>query len=120
MEDMTAVLEELQTTISAAADAVGPAVVGLGRGWGLGSGVVVGDGRVLTNAHNVRRDEPTVVFADDRREAASVLAAARDRDPGVLEVDPGDAPAVAWSDAGELPIGTPVLALANPGGRGLR
>ncbi len=60
------------------------------------------------------------MFADDRREAASILAADRDLDLAVLEVDTGDAPAVAWSDAGEPPIGTPVLALANPGGRGLR
>jgi serine protease Do len=113
-------IHEFSEAIGAAADTVGPAVVGLGRGWGLGSGVVVGDGRVLTNAHNVRRDEPTVVFADDRRETASVLAADRDVDLAVLEVDTGDAPAVAWSDAGEPSIGTPVLALANPGGRGLR
>ncbi|HEV7363272.1 MAG TPA: trypsin-like peptidase domain-containing protein [Solirubrobacteraceae bacterium] len=113
-------IHEFSKTIGAVADTVGPSVVGLGRGWGLGSGVVVGDGRVLTNAHNVRRDEPTVVFADDRREAASVLAADRDLDLAVLEVDTGDAPAVAWSDAGEPAIGTAVLALANPGGRGLR
>jgi serine protease Do len=113
-------IQEFSKAIGAAADTVGPSVVGLGRGWGLGSGVVVGDGRVLTNAHNVRRDEPTVVFADDRREAASILAADRDLDLAVLEVDTGDAPAVAWSDAGEPAIGTAVLALANPGGRGLR
>jgi serine protease Do len=113
-------INEFSKAIGAAAATVGPSVVGLGRGWGLGSGVVVGDGRVLTNAHNVRRDEPTVVFPDDRREAASILAADRDLDLAVLEVDTGDAPAIAWSDAGEPPIGTPVLALANPGGRGLR
>src|SRR5436190_522789 len=69
-------IQEFSNAIGAAADAVGPAVVGLGRGWGHGSGAVVGDGRVLTNAHNLRRDEPTVVFADDRREAAGGLAAA--------------------------------------------
>src|SRR6266576_6561681 len=112
--------QDFSDAIRAAADQVGPAVVGLGRGWGHGSGVVVGDGRVLTNAHNLRRDEPTVVFGDDRREAASILAADRDLDLAVLEVDTGDAPAVAWADAGEPSIGTPVLALANPGGRGLR
>src|SRR3954471_1376661 len=110
-----ATIHEFSEAIGAAADTVGPSVVGLGRGWGLGSGVVVGDGRVLTNAHNVRRDEPTVVFAEDRREAPNVLAAGPDLGVAVLEVDPGDAPAVAWSAAGEPPIGTPVLALANPG-----
>src|SRR5437763_3794016 len=113
MEDMTAMLEELQTTIRAAAENVGPAVVGLGRGWGLGSGVVIAEGRVLTSAHNLRRDEPTVVFADDRREAASVLAADRDLDLAVLELDTGDAPVVDRAAADEPAIGTPVLALAN-------
>src|SRR4051794_29205799 len=115
-----AVLDDFSKAIAGAADAVGPAVVGLGRGWGLGSGVVVGDGRVLTNAHNLRRDEPTVVFSDDRRETATVLAADRDLDLAVLEVDTGDVGPVAFADGGEPGIGTPVLALANPGGRGLR
>src|SRR3977135_4276816 len=107
--------QDFSEAIRAAAEAVGPAVVGLGRGWGHGRGVVVGDARVLTNAHNLRRDEPTVVFGDDRREAASVLAADRDLDLAVLEVDTGDAPAVAWSDAGELPSATPGRAMATPG-----
>src|SRR6186997_2397195 len=65
--DMT--LEELQTTIAGIAERVGPSVVGLGRGWGRGSGVVIAPGRVLTNAHNVRRDQVSVVFADGRRES---------------------------------------------------
>jgi serine protease Do len=119
MENMTVVLEELQTTISAAADAVGPAVVGLGRGWGLGSGVVVADGRVLTNAHNVRRDEPTVTFADGRTASGRIAAADADNDLAVIEVDTAGAPAVQWADAAPQ-LGAAVIALANPGGRGLR
>ena len=115
-----AALQDIQDTIGRAAETVGPAVVGLGRGWGLGSGVVIDDGRVLSNAHTLRRDEPTVVFADGRREAASIVAADRDLDLAVLDVDTGDAPAVAWGEADELAPGRPVLALANPGGRGLR
>ena len=91
---MTSEVQEFSGAIAAAAESVGPAVVGLGRGWGLGSGVVIAEGRVLTSAHNLRRDEPTVVFADDRREAASVLAADRDLDLAVLELDTGDAPVV--------------------------
>ena len=62
------VLTSLQEAIAAAAERVGPSVVGLGRGWGLGSGVVIGAGQVLTNAHNVRREQVTVAFADGRRE----------------------------------------------------
>ena len=55
---------DFSSTIRATAERVGPAVVGLGRGWGRGSGVVVGAGRVLTNAHNLRGDEVTVRFSD--------------------------------------------------------
>ena len=111
-------VQDFSEAIRAAAEGVGPAVVGLGRGWGHGSGVVVGEGRVLTNAHNLRRDEPTVVFGDDRREAAGILAADRDLDLAVLEVDTGDVSPVTWAEAGEPGIGTPVLALGNADGRG--
>jgi serine protease Do len=114
------VLTSLQEAIAGAAERVGPSVVGLGRGWGLGSGVVTGEGRVLTSAHNLRRDQVTVVFADGRRETGEVAATDPDLDLAVVEVDTGDAPPVTW-EPGETPsIGTPVLALSNPGGRGLR
>ena len=112
---------ELGEAIGGAAERVGPSVVGLGRGWGLGSGVVVGDGQVLTNAHNLRRDEVTVSFADGRRETGETVGVSADLDLALLEVDTGSAPAVAWEPDREAPpIGSPVVALANPGGRGLR
>lgn len=127
----------LQDTIAGAADTVGPSVVGLGRGWGHGSGVVIADGQVLTSAHNLRRDETTVAFADGRRAIGTVAGVDSDLDLAVLAVDTGDTPAVRWEpaagasepatptgdappSAGELRIGVPVVALANPGGRGLR
>jgi S1-C subfamily serine protease len=113
-------LTSLQGAIGTVAGQVGPAVVGLGRGWGLGSGVVIGDGQVLTNAHNVRRDQVSVVFADGRRETGEWTAADQDLDLAVLSVDTGDSPAVAWEPADAPGIGTAVVALANPGGRGLR
>jgi serine protease Do len=110
----------LQDTIAGAAEAVGPSVVGLGRGWGHGSGVVIADGQVLTSAHNLRREETTVTFADGRREAGTVAGVDSDVDLAVLSVDTGDAPAVRWEPGETLGIGAPVVALANPGGRGLR
>jgi len=110
----------IQDTIESAAEAVGPAVVGLGRGWGHGSGVVVADGSVLTSAHNLRREEVTVLFADGRREAGTVAGVDSDLDLAVLAVDTGDTPAVRWEPGADLGIGAPVVALANPGGRGLR
>src|SRR3954469_12429019 len=111
----------LQDAIAGAVEGVGPSVVGLGRGWGHGSGVVIADGHVLTSAHNLRRDEVTVSFADGRRETATVAGMDADNDLAVLTVDTGDAPPVNWEPADTTPgIGTPVVALANPGGRGLR
>ena len=65
-------ITDLQATIGAAAEHVGPAVVGFGRGWGRGSGVVVAPGRVLTDAHNLRGEE---VDRDLRRTAAARPAA---------------------------------------------
>jgi serine protease Do len=113
-------IQELQKAIGGAAEQVGPSVVGLGRGWGLGSGVVIAEGQVLTNAHNLRRDEVAVTFADGRRATAEVAGVDRDLDLAVLSVDTGDAPAITWEPDGAPGIGTPVIALANPGGRGLR
>jgi serine protease Do len=110
----------LQETIAGAAERLGPSVVGLGRGWGHGSGVVVADGHVLTSAHNLRREEVTVSFAGDRRELATVAGADVDLDLAVLAVETGDAPPIPWVPEQAPGIGTAVVALANPGGRGLR
>lgn len=117
---MAGILEELQQTIGAVAERAGPAVAGLGRGWGVGSAVVIAPGRVLTSAHNLRREESHVVFADGRVVTGRVAAVDADLDLAVLEVDSGDVEPLPWSEAGSPGIGTPVLALANPGGRGLR
>jgi len=111
-----AVLDELQTSIQRVAEQVGPSVVGLRR---FGSGVVVADGQVLTNAHNLRRETRTVVFADGRTAEGEVAGVDIDGDVAVISVDTAGAPAIAWAD-GTAAIGQPVFALANPGGSGLR
>ncbi len=113
-------LREARETIATVAARVGPSVVGLGRGWSLGTGVVIEAGRVLTCAHNLRRDEVAVTFEDGHRETGTVLAADPDLDLAVVGVDTGDAPAITWEPGDAPGIGTPVLALSNPGGRGLR
>ncbi len=116
------VLEELEGTIHTAVERFGPAVIGLGQGWGLGSGFVLDANRVLTNAHNLRGDEVTVTFHDGRRETGRVLASDLDVDLAVIDVDTAEIEPLQWSeeDIESLPIGRSVLALANPGGRGLR
>jgi serine protease Do len=116
------VIQELHDVVAGAAEAVGPSVVGLGRGWGRGSGVVTAAGVVITNAHVLRGEEVAVTFADGRTELGRVAGADADLDLAAIAVDTGDAPAVAWDPErpGAVGIGEPVIALANPGGRGLR
>ena len=127
------VLEALQQAVVQAAERVGPSVVGLGRGWGRGSGVVYAPGLVLTCAHVLRGDEAAVTFRDARpehgrdggeirTEHGRVLGVDADLDLAVVGVETGAAPAVTWEPAGvaAVSLGTPVLALADPSGRGLR
>jgi S1-C subfamily serine protease len=119
---MNPVLEAIQEAVAGAAERVGPAVVGLGRGWSRGSGVVIAPGRVLTAAHVLRGEEVGVTFGDGRTAEGRVLGADPDLDVAVVEVDTGDVPAIAWEPGAvaQLSPGAAVLALANPGGHGLR
>src|SRR6059058_2046915 len=112
-------LTDIQQTIAGVAERIGPSVVGLGRGWAAGSGVVVATGRVATVAHALRRGEPTVTFSDGRRAEASIAGIDRDANLAVLDVDTGDAPALEPADVAPA-LGEAVVALADPGGRGLR
>jgi serine protease Do len=83
--------------------------------------VVFAPGLVLTNAHNLRDDEVTVTFADGRREPGRVAGSDPDLDVAVIATDTGEVEPVAWDpDAGPARVGQTVLALGDPGGRGLR
>jgi serine protease Do len=112
-------IEELQTAVATIAERVGPSVVGIGRGT-RGSGVVIGDGTVLTNAHNLRGDEVTVTFADGRRIRGTVAGVDGDGDLAVVKVDTAGAAAVEWGDGTELAIGTAVFGAAASHGGGSR
>ncbi len=106
-------LAELQTAAAAVLDRVGPDVVVIGRDH-RGTGVVVDDGAVLTNAHNVRGESVTVVFADGRRESGSVGAVDADGDLAVVRVETGDSDPVEWaSPDAEVTVGSPVFALSG-------
>jgi serine protease Do len=118
---MARVLEELEAATSSVAERVGPAVVGIGQGWGLGSGVVVAEGVVLTNAHNVSDPGITLIFADGRTVEGQVSGHDIDGDLAVIAVDTAGVTPVDWAGAdGAARIGSAVFAVANPGGRGLR
>ena len=116
-----AVLEEIQSAVAGISERVGPSVVGVVNGWGHGSGIVIGNGRILTNAHNIRGDEMTVSFPDGRSAKATARGVDLDGDLAVLEADTGSVPALDWASDDSTPsVGQPVFAVSNPGGRGLR
>jgi S1-C subfamily serine protease len=96
---------------------VGPSVVGL-RGGARGSGTIVASGRVVTSAANLTDGAPEVVFADGRSARATVTGLDRRRGFAALAVDTGALAPLAFGPDSP-PIGTTVLALANPWGRGL-
>jgi serine protease Do len=115
-------IEEIQSAVQDVAARVGPAVAGLGRGWGRGSGVVVAPGIVVTNAHVLRGEEVAVTLGGAEAVHGRVAGADLDLDLAVIAADTGDIEPVAWEPeaVAEAGIGTPVVALADPGGRGLR
>src|SRR6201994_4679252 len=113
------IFDEIQASIARLGGGARPSVAGIGQRWGVGSGIVLGQGRVLTNAHNVRGNQVTVTFADGRTAEGNVAGHDFDGDLAVIEADTGQAAALPWATAAPT-IGMPVFALANPGGRGLR
>jgi S1-C subfamily serine protease len=115
-----AIIDEIGAGIRQLAGGAGASVTGIGQRWGAGSGIVLGAGTVLTNAHNVRGEQVTVTFADGREAEGTVAGRDLDGDLAVIAVDTGAVPALPWADAAAAEIGTPVFAAANPGGRGLR
>src|SRR5580704_15846909 len=115
-----AILDEIGARIRQLSEAAGSSVVGVGQRWGIGSGILLGDGTVLTNAHNVRGDTVTVTFADGRVVEGNVVGRDIDGDLAVIGVDTGGVPALPWADGAAAELGMPVFALANPAGRGLR
>jgi serine protease Do len=112
-------LTEIQSTLERVVGEQGPAVVGVGRGWRVGSGTVIAPGRVLTAAHRAG-EGVTVTFADGREESGEPLAADRDLDLAVLAVETGEIDVPEWASVEAAAVGAPVVALGNPGGRGLR
>jgi serine protease Do len=112
-------IDDLQGAIQEAAAKAGPSVVGIGRHQ-RGSGVVVADGRVLTNAHNLRGEEVTVTFADGRSTVGSVVGVDHDGDLAVVSVDTTGAPAIGWATDTSVSVGSVVFGLAASRSAGTR
>ncbi len=115
---MTAI-DELQSTITAVADRVGSAVVGIGSRQ-RGSGVVIADGKVLTNAHNIRGDEVTVAFAGGRTTKGRLAGVDVDGDLAVINVDTKGSKPLTWGDGAAVAPGTLVFGASAASGGATR
>jgi len=113
------VIDELQSAIAAVAERAGPSVVGIGRRR-RGSGVVIGEGTILTNAHNLRGDEVTVTFADGRSARGRVAGIDLDGDLATVSVDTAGATPLAWGDGSGASVGAVVFGAAATSGGGTR
>jgi serine protease Do len=113
-------LDELQHAVAGIAERAAPGVVGIGGRWRRGSGVIVGENRVLTNSHNVHGDEATCVFSDGRQARGRLLGEDVDGDLAVLEVDTAGVPPLPWAPSADLAIGTVVFAVASASSGGVR
>ncbi len=116
------VLDELESAAQQVLETAGGAVVGVGRRWRGGSGVVIEEGLVLTNAHNLSPEHPVeVAFGADHAVEAEVLGRDDEGDLALLRVDTGSrAPLPIPRGEGRVAPGQVVFALSNPGGRGVR
>ena len=112
-------IEDLQTAVGSIAERVGPSIVGIGRGT-RGSGIVLAQDKVLTNAHNLRGEQVTVTFADGRRVIGNVSGFDADGDLAVIAVETGTATPLDWGDGDELAVGTAVFGAGASHGGGTR
>jgi S1-C subfamily serine protease len=112
-------LDELSQALTSLSSTIAPSVVGIGSRL-RGSGVVIGDGQVLTNAHNVRGDEVTVSFAGGRTATGNVSGIDVDGDLAVIAVDTAGASPIAWADGEGPAVGSIVFGAAATAGGGAR
>jgi serine protease Do len=116
------VLGEIETAIGEAARTAGPGVVGIERRAGRGSGIVVAQDEVLTLASNLR--DPTgsvgVAFAGGLPgQTGSVAGVDDDLDLALIRVATGEIEPLVFAPEA-AGVGAAVIALANPGGQGVR
>src|SRR5690554_1613374 len=86
----------------------------------LGSGVIIGDGLVVTNHHVVEDAEDIeVLFPDGRKISAKRVGSDPETDLAVLRLQTRESlPAIEFADVDKAQVGDVVLAIGNPFGVG--
>lgn len=101
------------------AEQVGPGVVQVRNGQGLGSGVLLDKHTVITNAHVVGDSRtPSVTFADGVTRSGRVVAADRLYDLALVETDSPADVRIEPAPETEIVPGRLVVAIGNPYGFG--
>jgi S1-C subfamily serine protease len=105
-----------EETIIHVARAATPAVVGISRGGGSGSGVIVrAEGIIITNAHVVGGARTVeVTTADGRTLTGTVLGRDTQLDTAIVRVNAGNLPAAPLGNSDRLEVGQMAIAIGNP------
>jgi serine protease Do len=116
--------ERLDAAKSVAAD-IRESVVVINAGRGLGTGWFVGDGLVMTNAHNIAQfgrvaSDITGYTLDGTELTFEVVEYVENNSPDVALLRTGGTtrPALALADSSDLEPGTPLVMVGHPGGVG--
>ena len=109
---MASILSQLSDAARSVAASSGSSVVRVAGGWRPASGVVVADGVVITNAHNVRADEVLVTYADGRTAEGTVAGVDVDGDLAVIHVDTAGITPLAYAPDDAVAVGDAVFAVA--------
>jgi serine protease Do len=113
--------EDIQQAAGHVLKVVAPAVVRIGGGPGRGAGLVVAEGTVVTNAHNIRGPQTTVTFSGGRTAQGVIQGVDPDEDLAVIQVDTtGVTPVAIADESPALPVGAAVFAVGPTWGGGVR
>ncbi len=105
-------LTEINTALAAAAATASAATVAIGRD-GRGSGFVIAEGVVLTNAHTLRASTTQLRFADGRTVQGEVRGTDSDGDLIAISVDTGDVTPLKMANAAPAPGSFVIAAHGN-------
>jgi len=109
-------LDAYSHAVVSVVDKVGPAVTGVAKGRGGGSGVLfTPDGYLLTNAHVVQgRGRVSVSLPDGSTHPAEVIGADPATDLAVVHIDGTHLPSAELGVSSTLRVGQLVVAIGNP------